>query len=405
MKKTVILLTLVLISSIGFAQKGKVSSATALKESGSLDKALETIELAVDPGNEKANKSIPWPKTWEVRGDIYQAIFQSTDENFKKLAEDPLTEALKSYKKAVELDEKGKFEKSLMIKLTFLQQDLSNQAVDAFNNEDYKLALQSFEQRLEINEISILKVDNPDLIDTVIIFNAGLAAYNAQDYEKAIKYYSDVAKYGYNEGRTYLLIASAYKLQEDTVNALSNLQEGFQIYPEDNDLLTEMISIYLQTNKRDEAMKYLNVAIEQDPGNPQFYFAQGSLFDNLGRTEDAISSYEKAIEIDETYFNSYFNLGALYFNKGVEQHEVALQVPANENEKYEEEIGKCDQWWDKALPHMEKCNELLEPQDIDDVTKRSVYETLKNLYYRMIPRDETKWKAKYDEMTSLLSNM
>ncbi|MBN2773619.1 MAG: hypothetical protein JXR31_05180, partial [Prolixibacteraceae bacterium] len=219
MKKTVILLSLVLITSLAFAQKSKVTSALSLKESGKISEALENINVAIDPNNEKAEKSIPWPKTWEVRGEIYQAIYKSDDANVKSLAEDPLTTALESYKKAIELDEGGKFSNNLKIKLTFLMEDLSSQAVNAWNNENYALALKSFEQRLEINEIPVIKADNPNMVDSAIIFNAALAANASENYKKAIQYFSEATNVGYNKGRAYLYLSATYKMTKDTASA------------------------------------------------------------------------------------------------------------------------------------------------------------------------------------------
>jgi len=83
--KKIILLVAFLISVAGaYAQKGKVASAQTLKDSQKLDKALEAINEAIDPNNEKAENSINWTKTWQVRGDIYRAIYQSKDANVKK---------------------------------------------------------------------------------------------------------------------------------------------------------------------------------------------------------------------------------------------------------------------------------------------------------------------------------
>ena len=389
MRRTIILLTFIFAVSAAFAQKGKVTSALNYKDSGELSKALETIEMTIDPSNDKSEKTIDWPKTWEVRGEVYQAIFESKDENIRKLAEDPLTEALKSYKKALELDEKGRSEKSVKIKLTLLTNDLANQAVDAFNNEDYKKALRSFEQILDINDIPVVKADNPDVVDTVYIFNAGLAAYNAKEYDKAIKYYKEAAEYGYNGARTYSLIANSYQQELDTLGALETLKEAFEKYPEDNGVLTSMIQIYLDMNKTEDAMKYLEMAIQQDPGNATYYFAQGTLYEKLSKEDNAITSYENAIEKDPEFFNAYYNLGALYYNKGVQQIEVANKVPATDNEKYMAETKKADKWWEKALPYMEKCREL-NPDD------HMTLESLKNLYYR------TKQMDKYNEILEKL---
>ncbi len=389
MRKTIILLTFIFAASVSFAQKGKVTSAQNFKDSGNLEKALEAIKGTVDPSNEDSEKTIDWPKTWEVRGEIYQAIYQSQDENVKKLAEDPLTTAYESYKKALELDEKGRFSNSLKIKLTLLTNDLSNKAVEGFNTEDYEGALQAFEQILEINDLPLIKQDNPDAVDTVIVYNTGLAAYNAQHYDKAIKYYKEAAEYGYNGARTYGLMANAYQAKKDTVGALEILQEGFEKYPEDNSVLTSMIQIYMDSNKTEEALKYLKMAIEQDPTNSTFYFAQGVLFEKLNDDEKAIESYKKAIEVDSESYNAYYNLGALYYNKGVQQIEVANSVPASENERYLEETKKADVWWEKALPYMEKCQEL-KPDD------PMTLESLRNLYYRMKEMD------KYNEILEKL---
>lgn len=389
MKRTIILLTLMIAVGTAFAQKGKVTSALTLKDTGKLDQALEAIKETIDPSNDKAEKSIDWPRTWEVRGEIFQAIYQSKDDKFKKLSEDPLTEALNSYKKALDLDAGNKFSKSLKIKLTLLTNDLQNQAVQAFNDEDYPKALKSFEQVLEINSLPVVKADNPQTVDTVIIFNTGLAAYNAQNYDKAISYYKEAAKYGYNEARTYSLIASSYEQKNDTIGALETLKEGFGKYPEDNGILTSMIQIYLNLNKTEEAMKYLQMAIDQDPNNATYYFALGTLYEKINDEENAIKTYEKAISVDPKFFNAYYNLGALYYNKGVKQIEVANKVPANDNDKYVEETKKADIWWEKSLPFMEKCYEI-NPED--SIT----LESLKNLYYRMKKMD------KYNEILEKL---
>lgn len=381
MKRTIILLAFIFTVSATFAQKGKVTSAQNLKDAGKLQEALETIETAIDPANEKAEKSIPWPKTWEVRGEILQAIAQSKDAKVKSLSADPLTEALKSYKKALELDPGNKFGNSVKIKLTLLTNDLTNQAVQAFNDEDYKKALTSFEQILDIQNIDIVKKDDPNGVDTVILFNSGLAAFNAEDYDKAIKYYGEAAKYGYNEGRSYYQLYLAYYAKKDTLGGLEVLKQGFEKYPSDNMVLESMIQIYMDLNKTDEALKYLQMAIDKDPTVPRYLFAQGALYEKLGQEENAIKTYSKTIEVDGSFFNAYYNLGALYYNKGVKQIEIANAVPANENAKYEAEMAKADIWFEKALPYMEKCQSL-------DAADKMTLESLKNLYYRLKQMDK-----------------
>ena len=389
MKKTLILLSFILLATTGFAQKGKVSSALNFKDTGRLDKALEAIEEAIDASNPKTKSSLTWPRTWEVRGEVFQAIAQSKDPNVRKLASDPLTQAVNSYKKALELDTKDRFSKSIKIKLTLLTNDLTNQAVEAFNAENYKKALLSFEQILELQDLPVMRADNPNAVDTIIIFNAGLAAYNASDFDKAIQYYGEAAKHGYNEGRTYQLLSKAHLDKKDTTTALTVLQQAFQKYPSDNGVLVEMINIYINGGKSDDAMKYLKLAIEQDPGNATYYFAQGSLFDQMNEQEKSIESYKNAIRINPEYYDAHYNLGALYYNNGVKQIEVANKVPASDNARYEAELAKADEWFSKALPLMEKCREI-KPDD------PYALESLRNLYYRL------KMMEKYEEILKVM---
>ncbi|MDD4190799.1 MAG: tetratricopeptide repeat protein [Mangrovibacterium sp.] len=393
MKKTILLITFLIAVAGAYAQKGKVASAQTLKDSQKLDKALEAINEAIDPKNDKAEKSIDWPKTWEVRGDIYRAVYQSKDANVKKLATDPLGTALESYKKALELDEKGKNANAVKISLTLLVSDFTDQAVKAFGENKYEAALASFKSILEIEGLPLMQeADKGAAVDTVIIFNAGLAAYNAEKYEEAVKFYKEAAKYEYNGARTYELIASSYINMQDTVQALTTLNEGFEKYPENSAILVLMINIYLNSNKVDDAMKYLDLAINQDPENASFYFARGSLYDKIGQQDNAIIAYEKAIELKQDYFDAYYNLGAIYYNQGVRQLETANAVPSNQPEKYEAEKNKADEDFRKAIPYMEKASEI----NAEDTYS---LESLKTLYYRL------KMMDKFDEVNKKLEDL
>ncbi|WP_372950169.1 tetratricopeptide repeat protein [Mariniphaga sp.] len=389
MKKPIILLSLLFFIILsGCSPRTKVTSSQNLKEAGKLDEALTTIEEAANPNQEKAEKTLLWPRTWEVRGEIYQAFYHSEKLSIKKLVENPLDEALKSYQRALELDEKGRFTNSIKVKLTLLSNDFTNQAVEAFNNEKFDLALNSFEQILAINDIPIFKDDNPNVIDTAIIYNAGLAALKAENFDKAIEYFSEAARHGYNGAKIFPVIAGVYEQKKDTLAALKVLKQGFEKYPADMDVLASMIQTYINLERRAEALEYLNMAIEKDPSNATFFLAMGRLYEETDEDEKALKVYQKAIDIDPELFMAWYNIGVFYYNKGVQQWEVAGKVPANDNETYERELKKANDWWEKSLPFMEKCHEL-------DSEEETTIESLKNLYYRLKKMD--KYEAMLEE--------
>ena len=103
MKKLSFIIALLLCVNISFAQKGKVTSAVSFFTQGKLDKAKELIDEAI--GHETC---VNWAKAYMVRGQIYQAIFETQDENYKKLSKDPLSVAWDSYQKVIQLDDKNK---------------------------------------------------------------------------------------------------------------------------------------------------------------------------------------------------------------------------------------------------------------------------------------------------------
>lgn len=117
--------------------------------------------------------------------------------------------------------------------------------------------------------------------------------------------------------------------------------------------------------------------------------------------QKATEAYKKAIEIKEDFADAYYNLGAIYYNLGVKQIEVANSVPTNQPDKYEEEKNKADVEFKKAIEPMEKAAEYaaVGTTDAAKQTELSALETLKTLYYRL------KMMDKFDVVNSKLEEL
>ena len=74
-----------------------------------------------------------------------------------------------------------------------------------------------------------------------------------------------------------------------------------------------------QAKKYDEAIVYLNKAIELDPGNYQIIFGAAAANYYLGRYSDAIVSLKQAISIQPNSPEAYFFLGVAYDAMGSQQ--------------------------------------------------------------------------------------
>jgi tetratricopeptide (TPR) repeat protein len=380
--KKLFFVTLFLLAGIAvFAQKGKVTSAIAFKDAGKLDKAWETIKETLDPANPKAEKTVNWTGAWQARGEIIEATILSKDENFKKLVENPVEEAYKSFMKAVELDEKGG-NPILKLKLMTFSNTLINAAVEAYQANAYARATDYFEKKLAIDATPMFKTDA--VIDTAIMYNTGLASMNAKQYNKAIKYFTNCVKYGYNGGSSYAQIISAYQqlgTKEDTIKSVEIMKEAFEKYPEDQSINVQLINYYIMSGQPNEAIKYLDKAIAKEKENSSFYLAKGVALDRLGRQEEAIEVYKKAVEIKPDNADAYYNIGVIYFNRGVKQFDVANLVPTNDQAKYEVEKKKSDDFFKEAVPFLEKAVQY-NPKD------NYILDQLKNLYYRLKMMDK-----------------
>ncbi len=380
MKRITILIMLLVGFSPVFAQKGKVTSALNYITAGNLEKAKEAIEQAMTH-----EKSKDWSKTYYAKGRVLQAVAESNDPNTRKLYENPLPEAFKEYQKAIELDEKGKMEKLVTLQYPLLSNDFIKLGIDMFQAGKHKEAMEAFEYSLEIGKKPMFG----GAVDTNVVFNAGLAAYKAKIWDKAIAYFGQAKDLEYDDPSLYRLLKESYMESGDTASGVNCLQEGFIKYPSDENVLIDLINYYIISDKNEDAFEYVSLAIEADPDNYSYYFAQGLLFEKMDSIEDAIKSYNKSIELKDDYFNSYYNLGALYFNRGVNLIEIANEIM--DNEEYLKAKAKGDAEFAKALPYMEKGLEV-NPEDV------STMETLKILYYRM------KMMDKHAEMDEKLKN-
>lgn len=378
MKKLVTLLSLIIVATTLFAQKGKVTSALSYSESGDLEKAYETIMVALDPENEKAAKSIIWPRAWTAKGEILQKIF-----SLKKtgIVDEPLFKAYDAYQKAIELDTKSKFSKSIVVDLTFLQTDLSNCAIQAYEKEQYDVALECFEKFMSLSNNSLMNHGTEEVVDTAIIYNAGLTAFKSNNWDKAIKYFKRSAELDYNGDASYQFAFESYQAKGDTLKSIELLKEGFEKYPESETLIVQLINYYISTGNSEDAITYIDFAIKEKPDNVSLYTAKGATYEKLGKQEEAIDVYKKSIIIDSTQFTPYYNLGVIYFNRGVNVLNEASQLPPSESDKYDAEIDKGKIHLKEALPYIEKAYSI-------DSTEVAIMESLRLIYYRLQMTDK-----------------
>ncbi len=171
-------------------------------------------------------------------------------------------------------------------------------------------------------------------------------------------------------------MAAIYKAEGDTVAALKVVKEGRAAFPADKNLMIEELNIYLAQGRDEEALEIANNAINNDPENATLYHVKASMLDNLGRQDEAIEAYRKALELNSESFDTNYNLGALYFNQGAEMVNKANEIPPQKVKEYNTAIAAADDKFKTALPFLEKAFEL-KPDD------QGTLVSLKQIYLRL----------------------
>ena len=355
----------ILLSATAFGQKEVVSAYNANKD-GDFRAAATFIEQAI-----LVEKAAIKEKTWRYRGEIYLNI--AADTAVYAEFPDALVIAKDSYLKAMELDTKGRYETEIKTGLGRVQVQSSNNGISYYNQGAFDVAGNSFDLAAEVAR-------NFEMVDTMAVYNAALCYEKASMTDLAIARYYECAEIQYQVPNVFLFISTLYRNSGDNDSALETLQKARESYPREQSLIIEELNIYLTSGDFEKAKSNLQLAAEQDPTNEILWFSLGSVFDNLGNADEAMSAYLKAIEVKADYFDANYNLGALYFNQAVEGINTANDMwkprmtskEASAQKKLETEAKEL---FTTAKPYLEIAHEV-NPEHVQTIR------SLKDIYAR-----------------------
>jgi tetratricopeptide (TPR) repeat protein len=418
MKKIILGLACITTFSVSMAQNKNVVSAinylNDYKKSQSLDDLLEAKKFIDEAAANEETKSKP--KTWVKRGEVYTALFLSKEDKVKSLGINILDELYNSYQQVIANtpDKKGEYYEVAKDGLRMCAGNYFNDAGKEYTNKDFTKALAGFEKSITINKDLLQKVD------TFGIYYAGLCANEAGNTAKAKEYFSEAIKIKYGSAykeadaiNPYIFLARAYKAEKNDAEYLNALKTAKAAFPNNKELILEEMNFYIGAGRLAEAAKNVDEAIAKDPTNKVLYMNKGIMYDNLANPKEgkvdaklyeeylskALEATNKAVELDPNYFDALFQLGALYFNKGVKQTEFANTITgmsAAEVKRYEAETKKADVFFKQALPHFEKCDAI---GSTDKSVLKDLYSSLKQIYtFTEQPEKSKAMKVKMDQL-------
>lgn len=358
MKKLALFFAFFLVIGQAFAQNSNVRKAENALENGEFQEAIELINEASEH-----EKTMDDPKTWYVRGTIYQAKLnkEGYDENLVK-------EATKSYNKVFDMVSEGdKYFTLTDLKVQELWGGFINEGSNAYSAQNFEGAVDAFKRALLVL---------PE--DTTATLYAGISAQQMKDNKTALKYYYRLLDLDYKSEDIYGSIISIERYaNEDIEKALEVTRMAKEVFPENDQFQKQEINLLIESGQVDIAKDRINDAIEKEPNNANLYFNLGYLYEQLEQPEKAEAAYLKAIEINPDYLDANYNYAVYYYNKAAdllaEARDMDLQTYKKEGKKLE---NKAKEYLKKSKPYFEKALEI-------SPTELAVIETLQTVYTQL----------------------
>lgn len=304
-------------------------------------------------------------------------------------------------------------------------QEANKAAMDAYNAKNYAVAAPKF---MEV--YNLLKTSGQD--NKVYMYYAGLNYALANDIPQATKIYTDLINSGYTgvettytakENKTGQVASydkSTWELLKKSSSKDYSDFKSEQTPSVEADLYETLSTLLLNAKKNDEALAIIEKGLAKFPNNAKLKEYQGSALYASGNTDkfmqnlkeqlaknpndatnwynlgvlqsknpetvnDAIASFQKAIELKPDFSNAYQNL--VYTVIGDDEKAVS-EINALRKSKPDDAtklIEARKERFNKSLPYAEKWYQAM-PTDITAV------QVLKDIY------NTTKNTAKYNEM-------
>lgn len=376
MKRLSIILLLVSLALSASAQKSRVLSVMQMIESKKYSEAKEAIEQAV--WNDRTSK---WPRTYYAKGLLCQTAYEEglakKDSKLTSLYDDQLYLAWDSYEKALELDSREKIHSLIAKKYYSLSNNFRQLGQNHYTRKEYKEAFRAFEHALLVINSDLVKVE----ADTNLVFNTALAAYESNNWEKAIAFLSGLHEDSFSTDATLLLV-KAHMNDGDTLQAETVMRDGVKRFEYSEALVMYLVNWLTVNHRNEEAMLVLNESIGIHGDNFRFHWALGLVHSEMENYTKAIKNLEKATKLtEEVPPELYYQVGVSYYNIGIDLREAALLIAENREyvklrEEYMSQFREAVKWLELSYE--------LDPGNGNTITR------LYQLYYQLQMKEKQK---------------
>jgi len=301
-------ITFILIALIGlttFAQKAEVKSAEKAFKKGDLTTATEMIKKACQLKDQADNKTKA--KIMYVKAQIFAKLGSKDLANYQT--------AIKTIEKLKEFEkETGK--KRYSDDAEKLTAQIRNEVIKMVDNDvtnkDYQSLAKTSELAYEITK------------DDQFKYFESIATLLIKDFEKAEKLLKDLYDSGYTGQKDIVTIkekATGKRVtvkdeKEAKIYMMAGTHEDMKKEKTPSarpDIVANLLYVYGQLGKDEEALAFINKAKKEDPNNLDLIIGEGNYWLKKGDNVKFAEAMQKAVELDPDNKLINFNLATAYY--------------------------------------------------------------------------------------------
>lgn len=343
--RTVLCLALggVLVGAPLRAQPRIVKQAVAAFDKAEWAQAQELIDQATQDEKAKAQGS-----TWYYRGAIYEQLMR--DNIASDTASHYLEEALQAYHQALALTpQSSQYHSFAQININGLWAYYLDRGRRYYKAEAFDKAIEHFE---------VCKQIKPN--DPYALLYTAIAAHQDENYDLALQHYEQYLQLGEVNPAVYRGLASitTHHLKEPG-KASKILDQAIQQYPWYNNLLEEQTQLLLRLNQLEAREKHLQEQIATGPSDPVPHYQLGYLYEQWDKPQEALVHYQQAAELAPHQLEPVCQQGIVHYNQAAQVINSTADMPDEAFQQVGEElIEKANQHLQQALSYLEQARKM-----------------------------------------------
>ncbi len=310
----------------------------------------------------------------------------------KPVCEDPLAGALAAYAKAAEVDVKGSKAKDIAAGIVRV-------GAKYFDEGMVQYTLGNNEAAADLIAKAADAVLTPPVskVDTTYTYYAGYIYNQAGKYELAKKYFNKCleAEYYAEDGNLFPALADVYMKLGDEEAGVAALKKGFELFPENANVLVGLINYYLpKEGGESDLLDLIAKAKQAMPDNASIYRVEGDIYKRLADYENAEASYKTAIAMTPDSPDAYIALGGYFIDRGNEYFNKGQET--FDQKEYDALMAQYEEMCIASLEPLEKAYSIMPDSDF----KKNIAATIKQVCFVLRNKD-AKFMEKYEHYNEL----